>query len=107
MPGARLGGIRPEKKMQLIAAASLITSRCEHGKQRKPAVLVAVLAEESVVLRTSERERPERPKTKATRRRLRVRGHVIHPAKVGRIEEDGKKIPTCPSLTQKLSRRQF
>jgi hypothetical protein len=69
MSRARLSGIRPEEKMQLIPAASFITSRCEHGKQRKPAVLVAVLAEESVVLRTSERERPERPKTKATRRR--------------------------------------
>lgn len=78
--------------MQLIAAASFITSRCEHGKQRKAAVLVAVLAQESVVFRTSERERPKRPKTKATRRQLRVRGHVIHQAKVGLSDGDSKKI---------------
>lgn len=93
MPRARLGRIRPEKKMQLIAAASLITSRCEHGQQSKPAVLVAVLAQDSVVVRTGERERPESPKTKATRRQKRIRRHVIHQAKVDGIEEDSKKIP--------------
>jgi hypothetical protein len=53
-------------------------------------MLVSVLAEEGVVPRASECERPERPKTIAVRR-VRLRGRVSHNANLEREERDGKK----------------
>jgi hypothetical protein len=67
MPCVRLRRVRPEENEQLITAAPLLASRGKHGKERQSAVLVSVLAEKSVVLRASECERPERPKTIAIR----------------------------------------
>jgi len=59
----RLRRVRPEEQEQLITAAALFASGGEDGEQRQPAVLVSMLAEESVVFPASECERPKRPKT--------------------------------------------
>src|SRR5438046_3549546 len=63
MPPARLRAVRPEQKEQLITAAALLASRGKHSEQRQSAVLVSVLAEESVVRRDSECEGPVRAQT--------------------------------------------
>src|SRR6267143_941358 len=80
MPPARLRAVRPEEKEQLITAAALLASRGKHSEQRQSAVLVSVLAEESVVRRASECERPERPKTIAS-----------HEANLGREQQVSKE----------------
>jgi hypothetical protein len=63
MPRVRLCRVWPKEKEQLIAAATLLAGGGEDGEQGQPAALMSMLAEESVVLPASERERPERPKT--------------------------------------------
>ena len=63
MSRPQLRPVGPEEKEQLITAASVLASRGQHSEQCQSAVLVSGFAEESVVLRAGECERPECPKT--------------------------------------------
>jgi hypothetical protein len=90
VPRVRLRRVAPEEEEQLIAAAALIAGSRKHSEQRQSVTLMSVLAEESVIPRASECQRPERPKT-ITMRRVRIRGRVSHEANLGRDHQDGKK----------------
>ena len=65
MTRVRLRRVPPEQNQQLVTAAPLRAGRGKHSEQCQSATRVPLAAEERVVLRAGERERPERPKTKA------------------------------------------
>src|SRR6266566_1034096 len=94
MTRARLRRIRPEKKEKLIATPPLAPGRGEHREQRQSAMLVAVLAKESAILRVRERECSEGPKA-ITGFQRRGGGRVRHESNVGPRQLRGKEQEGC------------
>jgi hypothetical protein len=90
MPRACLRPVWPEEQVELVTTPPPFASSRKYSEQGEPAALVSVLAEDRVVSRASERERPECPKTIATGR-VRLRGRFSQEANLGHAQRDSKK----------------